>query len=500
MTTPAPSSSLREFFKVIGKRVYAYAVEIGEPIAGPLFAINRPSALIRNLIFVAGFLLWMGVAYIANPPAFSEIQISVTLPPNADSTTQLIYSMIAQLQYLALAFLAMLKPFFAAQVFRRVLAISLAFWVAFRWAAIYLDDIFELGDVTVARGFIRQAAFASRYNRIVIVDGDIAPQHRNSPVYRIGGPGLVRVQLENAALFEKVDGSPHVVGPTRKFVQLEGFERLREVVDLRDQSLDSIEVSGRTKDGIRVSARDIRMLFSVHRDPDARQSGRNPLSFTDQAIKNLVYTRSNNLWTQNSSAEVQFELFRFISSHTLNEFLANTSSQDMDAINVKLQAVPAGGPPGEIPPSHQATAPMPAQVFKSRSQITEDVYTALTKRLEAFDLHWFGVGTWVTPDVIPQKHLRAWEQSTKNQADGSQQQLTRVRKNSRVKETLRLIQDVPINAFGVLINQGMPADQILRELMIAYREKIKNAHDHFKEIGEKPPIELIAALRHLQRL
>jgi hypothetical protein len=340
---PPPSTSeiflenlafLVERGRHLARRIGAYLTEIGEPIAKPLFAINRTSALIRNSIFVAGFLLWTGFAYITNEPDFTNIAPTVTPPADADATTALIYGMLAQLQLLYFFVLTLIKPYFAANVLRHVLPIALAFWVAFRWASIYLDDIFELEDVSVAGRFIRQAAFGSQYNRIVISEGDIAPEYKDSPIYRIGGPGLVRIQLENAALFEKIDGTPHIIGPSRRFVQLEGFERLRRVFDLRDQFDEDIEVTSRSKDGIVVTAKDLNLIFSVHRN---QQLGGlsipgSELSFTEEALKNLVYHRTKLPWQQNAVKDVQEELKKYISGHTINEFLENVSEQERNVL------------------------------------------------------------------------------------------------------------------------------------------------------------------------
>ncbi|HJW90584.1 MAG TPA: hypothetical protein VJ436_08075, partial [Anaerolineales bacterium] len=110
------------------------------------------------------------------------------------------------------------QALFAADVFRHLLVGGLVFWAAHRYASIYLDDIFELKNVGIAERFVRQAVFASRYNRIEIRDGEVGERYRESPVVRIGGPGNVRVYLENVALFEKISGEPHVVAPTVKML------------------------------------------------------------------------------------------------------------------------------------------------------------------------------------------------------------------------------------------------------------------------------------------
>ncbi len=171
-------------------------------------------------------------------------------------------------------------------VMQVVLVAALAFWVAYRTAAIYLDDIYEMGDIQVARRFVLQAVFGSQYNYMAIRGGEVQPEFKKSPIFRVGGPGLVRVHLDNAALFEAIDGTPHVVGPTvdrpGAVVALSGFERLRSIIDLGDQ-MRKYSLEGRTRDGIRIRLKDVNTLFSVYR------GGQNAVSDATLSLRSAGY-------------------------------------------------------------------------------------------------------------------------------------------------------------------------------------------------------------------
>jgi len=287
-----------------------------------IFGINRTGAMLRLTSFLAiAFFLWSWWAFRA-----TDIQWDQPINPLLTS---------------------IVKAYAAPRVLRRIMVVALAYWVTFRGAATYLDDIFELQDAGVAARFISQAAFASSYNTITIRDAGIAPQDANSPIYRIGGPGMVRVNLENAALFERYDGSPHVIGPSQGRGLLEGFERLREVFDLRDQ-VENLEVVGRTKDGIPVTAKDIRVVFSVYRGQPAAAQDRpkelqQPYPFTEKALENLVYNQSNRPWTITAKNAIQSQIRRFISDHTLSEFLAQVTTQEMTALQKTQEQTPGEG-------------------------------------------------------------------------------------------------------------------------------------------------------------
>lgn len=478
-------------------------------VLGWIFAIDRNGAIVRRAaLWVGLFLLWTGLVGVIHPFSLGELAPMGRLIPlfvRFGLANYAPYSLLLE------PFANLAAHYFYPTVFRHIFVLALMFWVARRTAAIYLDDVYELENVSTAARFITQAVFGGRYNRITIRDGQINPPDKTSPVYLIGGPGLVNVHLENAALFEKAAGTPHVIGPNpaaaerglRRFTPLEGFERLREVIDLRDLVVYLDEVKARTKDGIEVAARDVKAIYSVYRGNPAEPATADPLHqpypFTAKAIQNLVYIRGK-LWKIAAKIALEGEIQTFIRSHTLNEFLANLPPQDLAAL--QQPQTQAAGQTTRLTPT-QGSGMNPE--FIPRSQMTEDFY-AFTRghpdRAEGrgFDFHWIGVGTWATPAVIPKKHQEAWTQTIQNRIEGSEWALNQIRRESRIQELLRLINDVPITAFGTGLNQEKPPDEIKRELMLAYREKLRNAVEFYRKNGQLPPQELTATLSHLDHL
>ena len=400
--------------------------------------------------------------------------------------------------------------FFGPAALRKVIVFLLGYWLALRVSALYLDDVFELKDLPVAESYIRQGAFGSGYDLISIKEGAISPESKNSPTYRIGGPGLVQVHLENVALFEKIDGHPHVIGSATGIAVLESFERLRQVIDLRDQVLD-MTVTGRTRDGILVTAKDVRLIFSVDRGlPQA--NGRAPLAqpyaFTEAAIKNLVYNHNSGPWTLAMRSLIRGNLRRFIAQHTLSEFLASVNP--LEAIN--LLQMPAS-PLGNRPPTHPSARTAASsgaggqeEDFIPRDQITNLFYNFTNGfRQDADDLgvalQWIGLGTWVTPsEIIPAQHLEAWQISLHNQVLGNDLALQDVRREGRTKELLRLIREIPETLYVLQEAKTVPEEDIHRELSLTFRERLRNAWEIYQNSARTPQPELEAALKHLSRL
>jgi hypothetical protein len=404
------------------------------------------------------------------------------------------------------------SAFFAADVIRHILVILLGYWLAFKLAGVYLDDVFELSDVPVAERFIRQAAFASSYNRISIQDGAINPEDKNSPIYRIGGPGYVLMHLENAALFENINGQPHVLGSHSGRSILESFERLRQVIDLRDQVVD-MTVNGRSRDGIDVTAKDVRLIFSVHRGVplvDSQSGLPQPFSYTEDAIKNLVYKHDSQPWTLTVRALIRANLRRFIAQHTLSEFLANVSPIESFALTQEMAPQSSETDPNQVKAAQAgdsaAKTGLSGQDFVPRDQITNlfydftNAFTHQTAEL-GVELKWIGLGTWITPsDIIPEQHLEAWQLSCTNQILGNDLALLDVRRESRTKELMRLIREIPITSFERMRLEGLDPDEIGHELILTYREKLRNAWEIYQNSDLTPPPELEASLRHLSRL
>ena len=135
--TKNQDSKLFGSLKKLGRSLLASAAEIGEPIAKPLFAINRTSAIIRSTIFIAFAVFWISWAYLIQLPDFTQANIIGT-----EVATDPISAMTISMKVLTAKLFALIIPLFGASIFRHIMTIMLAFWVTFKIAAIYLDDIF----------------------------------------------------------------------------------------------------------------------------------------------------------------------------------------------------------------------------------------------------------------------------------------------------------------------------------------------------------------------
>jgi len=403
-----------------------------------------------------------------------------------------------------------------------------SFFIAQHSAALYLADIFEISDISVARSFIMEVALSGSDDTIRITKGDVLEEHRSSPNYLIGGPGKVLVDLDSVALFEKPDGTPHVIGPTGKErggkATLEGFERFRQAIDIRDHYVDlrdqddkSPSVKGRSLDGIPITATDVRLMFSVHRN-GKKTSAEEPYPFGPKAIEKLVYSAGSKVtpdqanpsafefsWINNMIGLIRGKLGGFMSERKLTVYLASigqpefekAKKREEDLILREKQLTPSADeavkgkeikPPPEFMPRYKIT-----NLF---AQFAEEFTKSARER--GVELHWIGVGTWKTPlDVVPDKHLEAWRLSQENLFKGSDEAVGKFETETILLKTMTLIQDVPITAFNNKVPVMEDKKNAMRTLLLDYRQQLVEVAELMKANGEQVSDYVIRAIEFL---
>ncbi|KPK94601.1 MAG: hypothetical protein AMJ88_03765 [Anaerolineae bacterium SM23_ 63] len=351
-----------------------------QPAFDLLLGRNRTSAAFRFVLIGASFVVyWFVLVWLAGFPGEIPLDWQDRLP----SIAFIVINTIA--------------PFFHPQVLIHLLPVVFAILVSFFIASLYLTDLFELQSFWIAASYLFASLFGLGYPKLSINRGDMSELeglHTRNPLLQIGGPGYVIVHLGYAAVFETEDGIPKVYGSPRSGDEttglfIEGFERLRGVIDLRDQLGKVDEVRAVTRDGIEVYARDAQMLFRVY-GGDQQRSLKNPYPFTKEGIRRLIYGQAvkhegESNWVDLLPEIVSREIRSFVSQHSIQEFLALQPSRQL-----------ADGEPfneGEEEPKSLIQIP--------RRQLTEHFHTdQLRERLrnQGLELAWVGVGTWEMRD------------------------------------------------------------------------------------------------------
>lgn len=402
------------------------------------------------------------------------------------------------------------------------------FFIALQCAALYLADIFELEHVSVARNFIWAVAVSGSEETIRVSQGEISEADRQSPTYLIGGPGKVIVDLDSVALFEKPDGTSRVIGPTgkepRARASLEGFERFRQAIDIRDQYVDlrdqdpkSQSVKGRSLDGIPITATDVRLMFSIYRG-GIKPSPELPYPFSKEAIEQFIYQASSRVtpelsypstyefsWINRMIGLIRAELGTFMGKHKLTAYLASTGIPEAEKLKKREESI--------VKQVQQLTQDQDFLLSTEEENIPEfqpryKISSLFTQFAEEFtkkarnsgvELYWIGVGTWKTPiEIVPEKHLEAWKLSNENLFRESPEVLGRLEKESIMQKTVALIQDVPVTAYLKATGEEQEQKTAMRSLLQSYLQQLLEAAEFMRAKGEAIPLNIEEAIAHIK--
>ncbi len=542
-----------------------------------VFALTQAGGNIRGAI--VGFLFistWLLTAFWYHPWSDASIRLlHLQLDPTG--------SLLAQ----ALIFLDHFLGFFlAGDTLSRLITFFVPAWLALEIAAIYLMDIFELPKSSIGREFISRAAFAFPQMEMLVINNEaLSRKQLDSPVIRIGGPSLVQVNVEFVAVFEKINGAFHPISPNlriqkhaRPFLQriidflaryfsvfvesssenlnqparlngsvgkpqylpavsiLDGFERLRQIIDLRDQTA-CFSVEARTNDGILINVKDLRLIFSVWRGVDQTSLGR-PYPFRRQAVYSLTYQNSlGELWSFTMQRLVQEELVRFISEHTLGELLAAIGEPEIQrqlamegAIHRKIWSNRRYVRSRRLysqplfphrPRNFSKSIPLPFREHKhARKPRFQHFYSTTTAhvavapnfvprpqlsnffqnfasgfperaRIHGVRLEWIDIGSFSTNEqVILNQHIEAWRITAENLVRGSSKVLEELRRQSANQEITSMLQSMPILSFVQLQKQKANAEDTIFELVGMYSAVLQSARENLRNQGKPIPVGL----------
>ncbi len=409
------------------------------------------------------------------------------------------------------------------------------FFIALQTAANYLADIFELEDPSVARHFVSAVALTGSNHTMRISRGDVYEEHKKQPIHLIGGPGRVLVDMDSAALFEKPDGTPRVIGPTtRGRASLDGFERFRQAIDLRPQTIElrdndgkSASISGRSLDGIPIAATDVCFVFSVHRNGQI-PSASNPFPFEREAVEKLVYRAVSQVrpdlpnpskfepsWTGGMASLVRSKLGGFMNDHKLTEYLASFGQPEVERLNEEeadtVDSVKALTSLADVdsPAARKLQIRPP---FIPRDEIKFDLFSPFAAEFtkaqadRGVELYWIGTGTWMVPSdivpetrIVPPQYIEAWRISRENLEKGSGISTGYYEKEATVQKFVSLIQEVPISRH-VSANTKAERESMMKHLLDLYRSQLILTAEFMKFKGKKVPEIVIDAIKCLNNV
>jgi hypothetical protein len=210
---------------------------------------------------------------------------------------------------------------------RYLLLPLIAFLLVISAGAYYVKDIYALPSLSQAYHYIIASLFTIRYPKLVI-DGGVRKQKKNdtSLIDQVGGPGFVLIEPGSAAIFRHLRQPSETLVSTTHFVA--PFEIISQTIDLSEQQADRDEIPAITRDGIRVTLRDVHFRYQIMQR--APRTIDNPYPFATDALWNMAFNLSvqrDGLDKWNTAVEraIVGIITDFIASHSIDYLTAPRS-------------------------------------------------------------------------------------------------------------------------------------------------------------------------------
>lgn len=292
--------------------------------------------------------------------------------------------------------------FFSPYVWRHLLLLWAIWHLVLRFGAAYLCDLFELPAGSPAYQYLVAAVFGVGVGKIRVQQGGVLPADQVHPIYTVGGPGNVEVYLGNAAVFERLDGSIRIA--EAGLHTLNGFERLRTVLDLRYQHLRLGEIVALSRDGVQVSIEDVQVRYRL--SSNMAMTPANPFPLAEKAALVAVYQPAvladvSHTWQDTVKQFVCAQFRNYLNAYPLDTHLIANPTEGLRHKLTKLFLQP-------------------------------DILSALQQIGVAIE--WVGVGTIRTDQVSEQqieRHKMAWLQQLKEQPNWQTQVYTDAQNQTR---------------------------------------------------------------------
>jgi hypothetical protein len=204
---------------------------------------------------------------------------------------------------------------------------------------------------------------------------------------------------------------------------------------------------------------------------------------------------------------IRAELGAFMSRHKLTAYLASIGMPELEKLKRReemiFEEIQKILPPDE---DFASSEPKSLPEFQPRYKVS-NLFTQFaedfTRKAQSngVELHWIGVGTWKTPEVIvPEKHLEAWKLSNDNLYRESPEVLDKIESDAILQKTMILIQDVPIAAHLKATTEEKESKKAMRALLLAYHQQLMEAAEFMRAKGEAVPPNIEEAIAHINNM
>ncbi len=297
---------------------------ISDLILNQIFKIDSLHGRIR-LLLITIFLVLIWIA-------FANFFYNITPPQNP-----LAFSQILTGSPLLARIFHYLQFFFSFNTIIFISIIYLAWKTALAINTSYMTYSYDLQSAEKAKKRLLRSAFAiGKLDQIGIEDGQYFSHSENAFTRFLGGPTLVKIEKENAVIFEQLDGEPMIISPDFPArLEIDGFARPIKIFDVREHSA-VFDVYGCSKDGIPLVIKNIKVIYSIQRNLNAG-TVQPQLDSLDHFYW-MAFQIVDNPWQKFFLDEFNKEFTNFISQRKLEDIISlqKGGSSNHDLYNFQL--------------------------------------------------------------------------------------------------------------------------------------------------------------------
>ncbi len=427
--------------------------------------------------------------------------------------------------------------------------VALAVWIN----GSYLARIFGWGRGTQltpeeaeaqARSALLYRAFAPLYFWVLrISHGRV--QDERAPIFWLGGPGRVQLATDSAAIWETFhSGRIHLMMPRPRpplnvdsaivrwwldwrLMQPVGFERLRRIVDLRQQHLE-FDLHARTRDGVPLFFAEVHALYSLRPDEAVEPTPDLPYPRSEQAIRQLIEReggqarplhaglplaeghavherRAVDHTTSTMRTALRARLKHAIASRTLPEVLAAIEANDAQKVEHRVAEVTDP----QHPPFYQPLPPYPPMPQPRANKVRRYELTRLLRESDGYHqrglhLYWADASDWDIPfPGIKAQFVRAWQLTRENTRRGGKVALEQLRQEAYLaflagefNRWAQMLSDDRLEELAANVHPSWAFERRLRRWLARLRALIYECMDR----GNCHRLLAPAPLSHLQRM
>jgi hypothetical protein len=271
------------------------------------------------ILFLFLMIIWAFFALVLFPVLFS--------PWNKEIPLNLTQSEILEL---------VISWFFSPKVLFLIITVLLGILLARIKSSDYFAAIHDTSNLIRSRFSLWSRVLGFPKYDVIKIDSISIQDKRIKYLKEIGGPARIVVSAEHAAVLEKSNCTVQIVGPTLnipdKTYLMENFELLKEVVDLQNQTI-RFNVQFRTKDGIQLIIKNIRVIFCINRDSQSSSLTR-PFPFSAQGIYSLIYETPAGSMQEKIEEMIKYEIIGFVRQYKSSEILPHINASILDNKNI----------------------------------------------------------------------------------------------------------------------------------------------------------------------